>query len=136
MSMCNKIIPGRMLTTRWISPLKFSSGCGYLGNTEYSTRKQISLSPRSFTGQRDVTQNNELMIEIAWSYKSYYIRNWKEKKKKKERILQGKILWRCINIRQTGKLFILPRKIKRVEEVFWENLREQEHWAIQKCKDT
>ena len=68
-----------MLTLKQRSPLKFSSGWGHLEQIDYSHRQQRALFPISFTGKRGVTQYNELLIQIAWSYKYFYIENWKEK---------------------------------------------------------
>ena len=134
-STCNIILPGIMVTPRLREPLNFGSGWGYLGQTDYSHQQQISLCSISFTEMRDVTQNNELLIQITWSYKYCYIKNWRQKGKK-ERILKGIRLWNWINIRQAVQLFNFTRRIKPVEEVSWANLLLQENWAIQKSKDT
>ena len=94
----------------------------------YNREKVFSIG---FSWQRGVTQNNDIIIWSAWSYKSGYIQNWK-----KGRILPRIRPSHFINICQTGQFFILLQQIKPVEAFSLTNFLGQEHQAINKCKDT
>ena len=121
--MFNILLSRSLLTTLWVAPLKLSDRWGYWienkrkgkrdgGKVDYSHQQQRARLPKRFNEHTGITQNNEIFIKIAWSYKSCYIKNRKEKKK--GRILQGIRLCYCINIYHTGQLFILSRLIKPV----------------------
>ena len=81
-SVHNIMLPGSTLNQWGRAPPNFSSGWGYLGQIDYSNRQQREFFPISFTGQRCVAQNNELLIQISWIYKSCHNKNRGKKRRK------------------------------------------------------